>query len=302
MSNVLTDFHFIRPIWLLLTLPAAVIWLLWLRHADPLRGWRKQIDPTLLDALTLKGGKRQRSELWLLVFWLLAVVAVAGPTWQREPRPFADDAAPLLIVLKADASMKQQDLEPTRLERARLKIADLAEARKGQPLGLIAYAGSAHTVLPPTRDTTVVAQMAAEIDPEVMPVAGDRLDLALQEAAKLLSGIGQGGSIVVLADSVDTEPAALQAFRKASSIPIQFLAVNAPGSSEEASLQGAAQLLAADLEVMSIDNSDVEAVVRRAAKTPQAQSGEGGERWQEAGYWLTPVLALFTLASFRRES
>ena len=121
---------------------------------------------------------------WLLVGWLLAVVAVAGPTWRLEPSPFADDATPLMILLKADISMETPDPAPSRLERARLKIADLAAARKGQPLGLIAYAGSAHLVLPPTRDTAVVAQMAAEISPEIMPVPGDRLDLALRKAAR----------------------------------------------------------------------------------------------------------------------
>ena len=61
--------------------------------------------------------------------------------------------------------MESPDPAPSRIERAHLKIADLADIRKGQPLGLIAYAGSSHLVLPPTRDTAVVAQMAAEISP-----------------------------------------------------------------------------------------------------------------------------------------
>ena len=62
---------------------------------------------------------------------------------------------------------------------ARLKIADFAAERTGQPLGLVAYAGSAHLVLPPTRDTSVVATMAAEISPAIMPKRGDDLAGAL---------------------------------------------------------------------------------------------------------------------------
>ena len=98
----------------------------------------------------------------VLAGWILAVVVIAGPTWKQEPNPFAADAVPLIILLKADASMDLADSSPTALEQAQLKIADLVDIRQGQPIGLIAYAGSAHLVLPPTKDTAIVAQMAAD--------------------------------------------------------------------------------------------------------------------------------------------
>jgi Ca-activated chloride channel family protein len=177
-----------------------------------------------------------------------------------------------------------------------LKIADLAEARRGQPLGLIAYAGSAHLVLPPTRDTATVAQMAAEIRPEIMPSQGDRLDLALREAGRVLAEGKQGGSIVVLADSVDTEASSLQSLGKELSFPVQFLAINAPESSQNESLRAAAGTLDASVERLDFADKDVAAIVRRAASAPVAQSGEGGDRWQEAGYWLVPLVGLIWLA------
>ncbi len=101
-----------------------------------------------------------------------------------------------MVVLKAGETMNQSDLMPSRMERARLKVADFAAERKGQPLGLVAYAGTAHLVLPPTRDTSVVATMAAEISPEIMPKQGDNLVGALQLAVNTLGD--SGGSIVVL--------------------------------------------------------------------------------------------------------
>lgn len=156
------DFHFIRPFVLLLVPIVVALWWIWQRSSDPLRGWREQMDPELLSALTVSGGASGRGPVWaILAGWLLAVIAIAGPTWRLEPSPFADDASPMMILLKADSSMERPDPAPSRMERARLKINDLAEARKGQPLGLIAYAGSAHLVLPPTRDTVAVAEMAS---------------------------------------------------------------------------------------------------------------------------------------------
>ena len=302
MSRILDNFHFIRPAWLLLTPLAIGLWWLWRRRSDPLRGWREQIAPELLEALVVgRESGKSGSAWWLLVAWLVAIIAIAGPTWRLEPSPFAADATPLMILLKADVSMMQPDPAPSRLERARLKIADLGEARKGQPLGLIAYAGSAHLVLPPTRDTAIVAKMAAEIGPEIMPTPGDRVDLALQEAARVLAEGKQGGSIVVLADAVDTEPAALAALRKDISIPVQFLAINSPESSQNDSLRAAAKTLGADVEPITVEDQDIAAIVRNAASAPVAKRGEQSERWQEAGYWLVPLLGMVVLVSFRRE-
>lgn len=302
MTTLLHNFHFIRPAWLLLAPLAIGLWWLWQRRSDPLRGWHEQIAPELLEALVVgRESGHFGSAPWLLAAWLVAIVAIAGPTWRLEPSPFTADATPLMILLKADVSMMQPDPAPSRMERAHLKITDLAEARKGQPLGLIAYAGSAHLVLPPTRDTTIVASMASEVSPEIMPAPGDRLDLALREAVRVLAEGRQGGSIVVLADAVDTEPAALDALRKEVALPVQFLAIDSADSSQNESLRKAAKTLGADVEQIDVEGKDIAAIVRHAASAPVAQRGQVGERWQEAGYWLVPMLGLVVLVSFRRE-
>lgn len=299
----MNPFHFIRPGWLLLAPLAIGLWWLWQRRADPLRGWRGQIEPELLDALvTGKEALKSGPARWVLAAWLIAIVAIAGPTWRLEPSPFADDATPLVILLKADLSMDTPDPAPSRLERAKLKISDLAEARKGQPLGLIAYAGSAHLVLPPTRDTAVVARMAAEISPGIMPVAGDRLDLALREAARVLGEGSQGGGVVVIADSVDTDTILLDSLKKELGLPVQFLAINTPDSSQDATLRAAAKNLGADVAALDVEGQDIAAIIRRGSGAPLAKAGAEGERWQEAGYWLVPLVALVLLSSFRKEA
>jgi Ca-activated chloride channel family protein len=302
MTGLFADFHFIRPASLLLVPVAIGLWWLWQRRSDPLRGWREQIAPELLKALVVGKETRQRGpSIWLLTAWLLAVIAIAGPTWRLEPSPFADDATPLMILLKADRSMDTPDPQPSRIERARLKIMDLASEREGQPLGLIAYAGSAHLVLPPTRDTAVVAQMAAEISSDIMPESGDRLDLALREATRVLGDGGQGGSIVVLADSVDMEIATLKDLASDLPFPVQFLIVNSADSAQGNSIRTAARTLKGTVESLSVDDTDINSIIRRAAKSPVAQSGEHGGQWQEAGYWILPFVGFILLASFRRE-
>lgn len=303
MNALFSNIHFLRPAWLTLLPVVVAVWWLWQRHSDGLRGWRGQIAPKLLEPLVVGRDARANWRLcWLLAGWIIAVIAIAGPAWRLEPNPFAADAQPLMILLKADQSMELAPPEPSRMERAHLKIADLAKLRKGQPLGLIAYAGSAHLVLPPTRDTDVVAKMASEVTPEIMPKPGDRLDLAIEQAAKLLSEQQQGGAILVVADSAELDGQTVTRLNELDqSFPIQFLALVDEGSPETTSVQKLARSLHASMEQLAVNDDDINAIVDFAER--RASSGIAGEssRWQEAGYWLTPVLALIVALSFRRQ-
>ncbi|MBM4090800.1 MAG: VWA domain-containing protein [Planctomycetes bacterium] len=314
----LEHFHFLRPAWLLLV--PVVVWIWWLVRVrqDPLRGWRAWMDRDLLAALTVgrignPSGDNANSSgrntipsyfYWrgvgLLVAWLTALVAVAGPTWRPERSPFADDPVPVMLVLHAGQSMNLADLAPSRMERARLKIADFAAERKGQPLGLIAYSGSAHLVLPPTRDTSVVAAMAAEIGPEVMPRPGNDLAAALRLAARTLCE--SGGSIVVLTDTAPPgNELVWREFRNECSWPVHFLAVARADTPEWDTLHRAAAALGASITQLTPDSADVLSLVRRTAKAPVAVAAAAeGTRWAEAGWWLVPLLALLSLATFRR--
>lgn len=302
MIETLSNLHFQRPWWLVLIPLSIGLWWWWRRRSEPLRGWRDQMHPDLLRALVIgKNDAHQWSAYGVLAFWMVSIVSVAGPTWKLEPNPFLDDAQPVMLLLKASASMQVADPPPARLERAKLKITDLAKLRKGQPLGLIAYAGSAHLVLPPTKDTEIIGEMAAQISPEIMPSPGDRLDLAIGKAAELLRK-SEGGTILVVADSVDVDQQAITDIKAATEfMPIQFLALADDGSPEMKSIRDAAKLLYASVQTLAVDDSDLASVIAFAEHKSAAGIAGESSRWQESGYWLTPLLALFVAISFRRQ-
>lgn len=296
------DFHFIRPWWLLMVPLGIVIWRLHGRALDPMRAWKKVIDAELLEAQTVghdtEGTWRTRI---LLAGWIIAAIAIAGPTWKPEPSPFSDDPVPVMMLLNVGESMNVADIQPSRLERAHLKIADFAKARDGLPLGLVAYAGSSHLVLPPTRDTGIVADMALEISPEIMPRPGSDLAGALDLAAGKLAETG-GVIVVVLDTVVQDQTAELEAYRKKTQIPVEILAIAGEGSTELDSIKKAASALGAEVTLMSADNRDIDTLIRRSANMPVAVAMQGeGARWQEAGWWLVPVLLILMLTQFRRE-
>lgn len=300
--DALAAFHFLRPWWLLLLLPAVLLWWLERRETDTTTRWRAVMDPVLLRHLTVGGEARRRmtpGDL-LLAGWILGILAVAGPTWRQAPSPFAQGARPAMIVLKVAPSMLGTDLQPTRLDRARQKMTDLLALREGAPTGLVAYAGSAHLVLPPTPDAAVVETMAAALAPDVMPREGDDISDAVKLAARVLKDAGQGGSIVVFADTVS--PDEIGALGQAHDVPVTLFAMQpATRAAADPSIGAAASALDADLVVPTPDTKDVVGLARTLATRGAAPPVAGeAPRWEEAGYWLTPLIALLALGWFRR--
>lgn len=303
MIEMLAPFHFERPLWLLTLLPAAAIWLIERRASDATLQWRRVIDPALLAHLIVGDDRPSRIGPvdWLFGGWVVAAVAVAGPAWQREPSPFADQKPPVAVVIKVAESMLTQDLAPTRLDRARQKLADILAVREGASTALVAYSGSSHLVVPPTPDAAVILDLAKALSPDIMPKKeGDDLAGAIALANRALASTANGGSILLMADAVT--PEALAGLPGASSATVTLLSLRADELGTEG-VDEAAHALSATLVATTPDQTDVTAIVRRLdrADLAAAIAGENeGQHWKEAGYWLTPLLALLVLLWFRR--
>ncbi len=293
----MADFHFLRP-WLLLGLmPLLLLWWgLW-RKQKKGEEWQARIDPHLLEHLLIG---EQRKRLFrpvhlLLVVWLLTVIAAAGPSWQQEVSPFLSDEAALMVLLKVSDTMDTTDVQPSRLERAKQKIRDLMEIRKGGAAGLIVYSGSAHLVMPVTRDERIISSMLESVGTELMPVDGDVLAEALDLGTRMVQQAGLPGSLLVVAD------AAADTVTEKISLPLQILSIQPFDRDPDEGLQRVAKRFGGRLERLTADPSDVERIVARA-ETSRLDVSEPGqaERWKDGGYLLLPLIAAGVLVWFRK--
>ena len=237
-----------------------------------------------------------------MIGWCVAAIALAGPTWKIEPSPFAEDAAPVMVLLKTGESMNLPNPSPNRMERARLKVVDFANEKPSQPVGLIAYAGSAHLVMPPTKDTGVIATMAAELSPGIMPKPGDDLVGAVELAEKTLED--RGGILLVVTDAIETAQLnALNERLKSARLVVLINAIADEDSVEMRSMETSASVLSASLTKLTPDSTDTDALIAAASRAGEFVAARGaGNRWSESGYWLVPLVAVISLMSFRRET
>jgi Ca-activated chloride channel family protein len=276
-------------------------WTIW-RKQDSYARLSKVIAPHLLEHLVVgeKRVSRPRPASVLIMIWIITAIALAGPTWEREATPFTDDDAGLVVLLKVTATMKATDVQPSRLQRAKHKLHDLLQQRKGTSTGLVVYSGSAHLVMPLTRDDRIVSAMVEDLTPELMPADGDALAAALKLAEGILDRAGVPGSLLVMADNV--APSQVERLSTARiNVPVQFLALSASSAPIDAGMEDAAAALGASVTHISVDEKDVERIAQRAESSFKAVAGmSSGDRWRDAGYALLPLIALLSLMWSRK--
>ena len=225
VASSIAKFHFLRPAWLLALIPIAlIVWQIRRRQSGQ-AAWQDVIDPHLLEHLLVRpdSQRRFRPVHLLTITWLLSTLALAGPTWRREPSPFTDDEAALVITMAVTPTMEAQDIQPSRLERSVQKIRDLLTLREGMNTALVAYAGSAHLVMPITQDAEIIETFAGELKPDIMPKQGDAVAEAIVLAEQILEGAGRPGSILLITDHLDLS--AVDSSSLSHGSPVHILAV-----------------------------------------------------------------------------
>jgi Ca-activated chloride channel family protein len=291
MSELL-QFHFLRPGWLLLILPALA--LLWWgdAHRATLQRWRHAVAPHLLKHLVVNPEQQTRwGPGWLAATVLvLGAIAAAGPTWERETPLFMRDEGLLVIAVDLSTSMAGKDIQPSRLARATLKLQQLITLRGTGPTALIGYAGSAHLVLPFTEDPAFLRSYLPALSTHLPPRDGKRPDEALRLAGQLLKERAEAGSVLLVTDQLAPSLKASAEELKSTGNQLVVLLLQ----------RGDVYLPGVVVKPFTDDDQDLKRLRRTIGRHWQQQSHTGVERWQDVGYYLTwPILGL-ALCWFRR--
>lgn len=328
---MIEQFHFLRPVWLLALIPLA--WLLWygLNRRQRSRSWQSVVDAKLLPHL-LKGREsvtRSGLSLLLSICGLLSIFALAGPVWEKLPQPIFNQQSALVIALDLSRSMDVSDVKPSRLVRARHKIADILSLRKDGQVALISYASEAFVVTPLTEDSATITALLPSLTSAIMPAQGSRADKALSKALALFDNAAVNrGDILLISDGFsDLELNNMQQLLTENSrFRLSVLAVGTEQGGPVPLANGGflkddqgsivvPRLLSENMrqiagqgggefQLMVASDADVQALHSSFQATPLqdevALSDLSADRWREQGPWLLLLVIPLCALLFRR--
>ena len=204
-ADFLANFQFLRPLWLLALVPAALIVAALWRLNSSVTAWDRAIDKDLLPYLLdrSKNASQRTPLLLLLAVWVLSSLALAGPVWEKLPQPVQKREDALVIVLDLSLSMFAPDHSPSRVDLAKRKLRDILALRGEGQTALVVYAGDAHTVTPLTDDVVTIEALVPSLNPNIMPLFGSDPVSALEIAIDLLKNTdGGSGKILLMTDGI----------------------------------------------------------------------------------------------------
>lgn len=322
------QFHLLRPEWLWAFVPMTVVAFIIIFTAREDKKWKKVIAPALQPFMFTKEKHSSLTYplLAFVVIMSIGVIALSGPTWSKNEVPGAKSEAVLLVAVDCSLSMMAEDIQPNRLERAKFKIRDLLDANPGSRVGLYAYSGSAHIVVPMCNDYRLITHHLESLAPGIMPVQGTNLKLVLEMADSTLAGIEAPSTLLLVTDVIsENQLKMLEDFVAQTKHRIEILAMatqqGAPipknkqkqpvtdrnGNSVLSKLDPGVlfklqQNKNINVNTLTLDNSDMELIASNIRKNLQFQADDTAseEQWKDMGFVLVILLVLLVPFWFRK--
>lgn len=321
------DFHFLRPDWLwAIPVVAGLTFLLARRTLAP-GSWQSVVDPALAPYVLATGQARGLGYRWwlALIGGVLAALALAGPSWNRVEQPVFRSEQAMVIALDMSRSMDAQDLVPSRLARARLKILDILERHRSGQTALVVYSSNAFTVTPLTNDVDTVAELVDSLSTDIMPSRGSYPLAAIDKGRQLLEQAGVHlGEILLITDG-GSSPAAERAAEdlRAAGYRLSVLAVGTTAGApipragggfvtdqsgniavprlEAAGLKRLAAAGGGRYAVITADDQDIDALLNGdVGSGAESDESLATDQWQEEGPWLLLLLVPLAALAFRK--
>ncbi len=179
---------------LLILVPVAIVFLCWRETI-----YHNRIR--LIQSNLSENGSLQRRR-WRLVLWgicsILVIIALGRPAWGTEIETVETQGVSIMFVLDVSRSMDAQDVQPSRIERAKLSLQEMFKQLSGNEMGLILFAGNAVVQFPLTTDTLSAADFVRDVSTNSITQQGTNITDAIRLAMLSLNSASKGKHLIVL--------------------------------------------------------------------------------------------------------
>jgi len=129
---------------------------------------------------------------------LLIAFALARPQWGYTWRDARREGLDVIVAVDTSNSMRADDFQPSRLQRAKWGVEELVKELKGDRIGLVAFAGEGVFQCPLTLDYGAFLMHLQDLFPGIVPRGGTDLESALTTALEAFEGESESDRVVLL--------------------------------------------------------------------------------------------------------
>src|SRR5665213_264124 len=176
---------------------------------------RKKIgDASLVNELTSDYSPKKflTKFIFFIAAFTLCVIAVAGLVTPDGNQKINRKGTDLMIALDVSKSMLAQDIQPSRLERAKQLISTLINNSPDDRVGLVIFAGRAYLQMPLTIDHEAAKMYLSAASPDDVPTQGTVISDALRMSeASFDPNDKTFKSVLLISDGEDHDDNAIKA-------------------------------------------------------------------------------------------
>jgi Ca-activated chloride channel homolog len=217
-------FRFANPEYLYLFLLIPVLILLWILNEVRRTRTIKRLGNTELVLKLIPDMSKIRPALkfvFQIVAFSMAIIVLARPQFGSKIEEVRRQGVEVILALDVSNSMLAQDIQPSRLERAKQAIARLVDNLDNDKIGLIVFAGDAYTQIPITTDYISAKMFLSTIGPEMLPKQGTAIGSAIDLAMRSFTpATNRSKALVIITDGENHEDDPVAKAKEAASAGI----------------------------------------------------------------------------------
>jgi len=157
------------------------------------------------------------------------LLALARPQWGFREVPVPAKSVDVLVAVDVSKSMLSRDVPPDRLSLVRKEMRLLCDSLAEVHVGLVAFAGRPHLLVPVTQDLSAVGSFLDVLSPDLVPVGGTDLGAAVEALADLGKSSNRRKVALLFTDGGDLEGHAVEAAKALKGKGIELFVVGVGG-------------------------------------------------------------------------
>jgi len=222
-------FRFGNPyaFYLLLIIPAIMllfIWIRYLRNKNLSHLASKHLISQLMPDVSIVRPNLKFVILNLALFFL--IVGLARPQFGKKVKQVKRKGMEIVIAIDVSNSMNANDIQPSRLTRAKQSISQLIDKLNNDRIGLIVFAGEAYNQMPVTTDYVSAKMFLSNINTGMVPVQGTSLSAAIDMGILSFTGDEKmKKSLIIITDGESHEDEPIEKAKEAAAKGIHVFTI-----------------------------------------------------------------------------